>query len=281
MKKIIRLFIKIFTDPRPLRLRIISNFLKYFNVGTTNLRLIYNAEDRPYYSFCLYTSAKLAISLGINKISVIEFGVAGGNGLLILEKIAKNLKKELNIEIDIYGFDSGTGLPLTDNYKDQLYFWKGGDFQMDEKKLQSKLKLSKLVIGDVSKTASTFFNDYKPAPLGAILFDLDFYSSTIDSFKIFDNINSYNSLPRIYSYFDDISSVDLLPANQFTGVLCAINEYNQINQKKKISKMEHLSRFMRVPMPWNELIYVFHNFEHNEYNTYINREYSTSLPLDK
>ena len=49
---------------------------------------------------------------------------------------------------------------------------------MDRQILEGKLKRAKLVLGDVSDTCSMFFKDYNPAPIGAIFYDLDYYSST-------------------------------------------------------------------------------------------------------
>ena len=74
---------------------------------------------------------------------------------------------------------------------------------MDYKKLSKKLKKTKLILGDVSKTISKFNTDYNPAPIGAIFFDLDYYTSTINAFKIFENSDE-KLLPRIICYFDDL-----------------------------------------------------------------------------
>ncbi|MHC4129678.1 MAG: hypothetical protein ACYSUA_16250, partial [Planctomycetota bacterium] len=41
------------------------------------------------------------------RISALEFGVAGGNGLLALERAAMRLAEIFGVEIDVYGFDSG------------------------------------------------------------------------------------------------------------------------------------------------------------------------------
>ena len=57
---------------------------------------------------------------------------------------------------------------------------------MDTEKFKSKLKKSKLIIGDVKETVHKFFKDNNPAPIGAIFNDLDYFSSTNDSFKIFE-----------------------------------------------------------------------------------------------
>ena len=279
INSIINKLLQTLVNPEPFRVSIISLMLKKLKLGSHEFRLLCNAVERPSYSCCVLVAAKLASALGIHRISVIEFGVAGGNGLLELENMVEEVERIVPIKIDIFGFDTGKGLPLSDNYKDQLYFWQEGHFEMNEEALRKRLRLSKLVLGDVSKSVETFISEYNPAPIGAIMFDLDYYSSTKDAFKLFNYLNSNNSLPRIYTYMDDISSVDLLPANEFTGVRCAINEFNSENNNKKIARMEHLSRFMRLPKPWNELVYVFHNFEHKDYNTYVKHHHATKMPL--
>ena len=74
---------------------------------------------------------------------------------------------------------------------------------MDIDAVQRQLNVGKLVVGDVRETCCTFFQTYSPAPIGAILHDLDYYSSTSNSFSIFDT-DSSNFLPRVFMYFDDI-----------------------------------------------------------------------------
>ena len=63
--------------------------------------------DRPYYGYNVYQAAVQALLLGYKKMSVIEFGVAGGNGLVCLEKHVKKISQKLGIQISIYGFDTG------------------------------------------------------------------------------------------------------------------------------------------------------------------------------
>ncbi len=41
-----------------------------------------NSTDRPHYTYCVYNAARLAKKLNLNHISIIEFGVAEGNGYL-------------------------------------------------------------------------------------------------------------------------------------------------------------------------------------------------------
>ena len=60
---------------------------------------------------------------------------------------------------------------------------------MDKVYLKSKLRNSKLILGDISKTSETFFEEFNPAPIGAIIYDFDFYTSTVLALKMLENNN--------------------------------------------------------------------------------------------
>jgi hypothetical protein len=120
--------------------------------------------DRPAYAFCLYYGALTAKRLGYARISAIEFGVAGGNGIIALQEYASEITRELGIEVEIFGLDSGAGLPQPRDFRDIPYMWQTGFYPMDEAKLRARLKGSRLVIGDVAETAKTFFSITIPPP---------------------------------------------------------------------------------------------------------------------
>ena len=158
-------------------------------------RIWLNAEARPQYAYCIYHSARLAQSLGRESMSVIEFGVAGGNGLINAECHAKRSEAETGVRIEVYGFDTGSGLPSPRDYRDLPYIWRSGFYKMDRERLERSLTRAKLILGDVRETVAATF---KPgvAPVGCIFHDLDYYSSTIASFAVFDIDPSFR-LPRI------------------------------------------------------------------------------------
>ena len=112
----------------------------------------------------------MAKKLGYDAISVVEFGVAGGRGLLNLEYNAKHIRDLLSLDIDIYGFDTGEGLPEPLDYRDLPYLWKKSEYKMDVPKLKAQLKAAKLVLGDVKETAETFLAEFKPNPIAAVMF---------------------------------------------------------------------------------------------------------------
>jgi len=209
----------------------------------------------------------MAKSLGYKSISIIEFGVAGGKGLISIEKHIEEIKKIINMDFEVYGFDMGTGLPKPTCYEDLGYHWQEGFFEMDKEALETKLKLSKLVLGNVKDTCPTFFSSYNPAPIGCVFVDLDYYSSTVEALKIFD-ADSSRLLPRIYCYFDDIIGSEEELYNEYSGELAAINHFNETHEDKKISKLKCLIE-RKVRRSWNEMIYSFHNFSHSKYNNFI------------
>ena len=149
-------------------------------------RLDLDLFPRPYYAYGVYQAATQAKQLGLKSISVIEFGVAGGNGLVILENTAAEIGKVLGIDIQVYGFDSGGGLPPPADNRDLPYVWKKGFYKIDEAAVRAKLRNAKLVIGLVAETVPAFVQQFNPAPIGFVAFDLDYYTSTLDAFQLFD-----------------------------------------------------------------------------------------------
>jgi hypothetical protein len=234
---------------------------------------------RPHYAFCVWHGARLAKKLGHKRISVIEFGVAGGNGLLALETESERIGKEFDIKIDVYGFDTGQGLPMVNDYRDLPYRWQQGMFSMDFDKLSEKLKTAKLIIGDVKDTIKLFIKEHNPAPIAAVMNDLDLYTSTKDSFELYENESKF-FLPRIFSYFDDINGwLGDEYFNDYTGERFAINEFNCNHEMKKFSPLYQLiNQFRKIP--WYSQIYVLHLFNHPDYNTFVSIR-DRQLPLNE
>jgi hypothetical protein len=238
-------------------------------VGEDYERLIrLRAIERPHYAYIVLRAADLAHRLGLERISVIEFGVAGGRGLLNLEHHAAHVSKQTSVEIDVYGFDSGTGLPPPHDYRDLPYVWQTSDFHMDEQGLAKRLKNARLVLGDVKDTVPDFTRRYDPAPIGAISFDLDYYSSTVDAFQILSVDPKYR-LPRIMTYFDDILGSDVGLLSQRAGVPLAISEFNRDHPSKDLSHLRHLEFAYGPPRAWHQRVYVYSDYEHPRYGDFI------------
>jgi hypothetical protein len=130
-------------------------------------------------------AAHLAKAIGTNAISVVEFGVAGGVGLLTLEQAAERAEADFGLRIDVYGFDTGTGLPKPGDYRDCPNLYAEGTYAMDLEKLRGRLRRGRLVLGLVRDTVPQFLLS-DPAPVAFLGFDLDLYSSTMDAFRLLD-----------------------------------------------------------------------------------------------
>jgi hypothetical protein len=232
---------------------------------------------RANYGYCLFNAAKLAVRLGHKKISAIEFGVAGGNGLLSFEYHADRISEVLPIEIEVYGFDTGEGLPDPLDYRDLPYHWKKGFYKMDIDALRAKLTRAELVLGNVSNTIGSFFDKHKPAPVGAISFDLDFYSSTRDALAILAGAPDY-LLPRIFCYFDDTIGSDIELYSDFSGQRLAIHEFNQQHGHLKLGVPYYLPH-SGYTGAWRDQIWIAHLFNHPQYNTFISDQ-SQQLKLE-
>ena len=241
----------------PLRLSLLA-YTQRLNLG---------AIEYPHYGYCIFQAAKLATSLNYKNISIIEFGCGGGNGLVSAEMHIAEVMKLFNIQIDLYGFDIGLGLPSPQDYRDLPYYFQAGSFEMDRQALERKLERAKLVIGNVKHTCGTFFDQHDAAPIGCIFNDLDFYSSTRDALTLLDAGESH-FLPRTFIYFDDIVGDDTALYNEFTGEQLAIREFNQSHDLKKIAKHHYLP-FKFPNQPWANSVFICHDFAHPRYNDFV------------
>lgn len=252
-------------DPHPLRtitLEVITRREK----GSYEWRVDLGAVAKPSYAYCVLQAARLAKRMGIPRISVLEFGVAGGNGLIALESHAMQVTRALGVEVAVYGFDTGRGLPAPTDYRDLPYHWQAGFFQMDENALRRKLKIATLIIGDISETLHSFIDNYNPAPIGAVMHDMDLYSSTAVGLELFDVDEKYR-LPRIFAYFDDVVGDATALYNDYTGERLAIAEFNENHDSQKISEAYNLTTLGHFK--WQHKIRIVHDFGHSRYNDFV------------
>lgn len=260
-------FLRALTHRTPLRSVMARRFIKQFSLFSYEKRLSIEAVDRPNYGYCIFQAAKLARSLNYPRISVIEFGCGGGNGLLDAEMHIREVMKVFSVDIELYGFDAGSGLPSPVDYRDMPHYFRAGLYEMDRGALQRQLKRAKLVIGNVRDTCRTFLQEHEPAPIACVFHDLDYYSSTRDALTLFDGDPGY-FLPRVFMYFDDIIGDDTWLCNEFTGERLAIEEFNQTHQSKKICKNHYVAKIYPNSF-WSDLVYIYHDFEHPRYNDFV------------
>lgn len=221
----------------------------------------WDLSPRPAYLLGLLTGAEVARYRGVPEISAIEFGVAGGQGLLTLQEEAEAVERETGVSIKVYGFDYGGGLPsMTGDYRDHPDYWKVGDFPMDKEALRGKLSLrTRLILGDVKDSVSRFIETTLDAPIGFVSFDLDLYSSTIHAFKIFTH-SKKRMLPQVPLYFDDV--VENLVSHKFASELLAIEEFNAQTHNVKIDQWRGVKLGRPFPeLPFLDSMYVAYDLE--------------------
>jgi hypothetical protein len=220
---------------------------------------------RPGYLWGALHGAFLAKALGLDSVSLIEFGVAGGNGLTVLELIAERIEHHLGMKVSVYGFDTGKGLPPPKDVRDCPNLFTEGTYPMDIDKLRSRLRRAQLILGSVDETVPLFVSTYRPSPIAFVSVDLDLYTSTKQALRIFDAHTDF-LLPRVHCYFDDISGYTYA---EFNGERLAIAEFNREHRVRKISPMYALRHY--VPKrcaddPWVERFYLAHILDHRLYS---------------
>ena len=228
----------------------------------------------PQYLWGTMCAAGLAAALGRERITVIEFGVAGGNGLLELERVAAWVERRSGVGIDAVGFDTGTGLPRPQDYRDLPNLWSEGQYAMDSAALQARLSTARLELGAVAETVPAFLAE-RPAPIGFVSFDLDLYSSTTEALRIFE-AEPAMLLPRVVCYFDDIIGFS---HGDFTGERLAIREFNACHQDRKLSRLYGLRYVLMQDRWWTEMMFMLHDFEHPDYNRPDGTNRRRELPL--
>jgi hypothetical protein len=168
-------------------------------------------------------------------------------------------------------------MPAPQDYRDLPYLWQEGYFAMDWERLRGKVRASTMLLGPVEETVKQFLARGSVAPVGFIAFDLDYYTSTVAAFQIFDAEDRF-LLPRVACYFDDIVGDFEYGYNEFTGELLAIQEFNAVRRNAKIAPVRGLRYWgNRTPELWHEQMFITHLFRHTDYNRPVNA--ITQLPL--
>lgn len=221
---------------------------------------------RANYLYGVLHAARLANVLGIRAISAIEFGVAGGRGLLALEKASVYAEEAFGVSIDVYGFDTGRGLPKPTDFRDCPNLFLEGQFPLDEARLLPSLERAELILGLVDQTVPEFVSR-RPAPVGFASFDLDLYSSTVCAMQAFE-ADAELMLPRVLCYFDDITGFTYADHN---GERLAISEFNAAHELRKLSQI-YAAEFY-VPRReshalWPRKLYLAHILDHPRYSDY-------------
>lgn len=257
-EKLNRIFYERLTEP--LHLNILSIFVALF--GSYKQKIEFDLVIRQQNAFCLLKAAEFAKSMGLQSVTVIEFGVAAGAGLLNICQISKNITSITGVHFNIFGFDTGTGMPAPRDYRDQPEVFNEGYFPMvdKEKLLKALPDNAKLIIGDVEQTVSNFIQTLsKDSPIGFISVDVDFYWSAKKCLNIL-LCEPENYLPMTLIYLDDIG---VTSSNLWVGELLAVNEFNTENDYRKIHPYTFL-RSQRIfkQTRWIDQIFLMHTLDH-------------------
>lgn len=263
--------VDIATRTVPLRTLIARKLLQRFPVGSWQRRLASGAVLRPHYAWCLYFAALDAKGLGYPAFTVVELGVAGGNGLVCLCEHARRIRELVGIEVRVVGFDSGRGLPATTDLRDLHYVWPSASFEMDRSALEKRLNgRAELILGDVSDTVPGW-QPTANAPLGAVMFDLDLYTSTRDSLPLLTKVHV---LPRIWCYFDDIFGYPEMALTDFIGEGAAVREFNADPARSLLRDNVSPARIFAAAPPeaWHQKMYIYHRLSHPQYDICLSPE---------
>lgn len=198
-------------------------------------KCLWEIAERPQYLLGVLTAAQFAREEGLSQICVIEFGVAGGSGLIALEAVAGQVEAGTGVQIQVFGFDAGpSGLPaFCGDHRDHPDMWMPGDFPMDVDELQSKLgSRTQLILGNIKNTVPEFVRKTQTAPVGFAAIDVDLYSSTMAALEIF-SLPGKKMLKHVPLYFDDTQAIE---NHRFAGELLAIRDFNASTESVKIDR---------------------------------------------
>jgi len=241
-------------EEQPLRL-IACKVIKRVSGNVRTLER-WDAAERPPYLTGMLAAADMAKQDGIDSIYAIEFGVASGKGLLLMQQYAELIERQTGVHIHLAGFDSGVGLPsIEGDYREHPDRWLEGDYLMDKEWLCARLaSRTELILGDVRDTVPTFGRKQQ-SPVGFLAMDLDLYSSTLEALRIL-TLPGAQRLRRTFVYFDDI----MLPQNhRFAGERLAIEEFNRENDSIKIDSWYALRNRIFRDLLWVHMMYAAHD----------------------
>src|ERR1017187_1141497 len=120
-------------------------------LGSLRHKIDFDLVIRQQHAYALLNAADQAKKLGYKRVSVFEFGVAAGAGLLNIQALAERIEATTGIGFNIFGFDTGTGMPPPTSYKDHPELYQAGDFPITFDSLSRKLTgNTRLLLGQLS-----------------------------------------------------------------------------------------------------------------------------------
>lgn len=251
----------------PLHLNIMSAFVALF--GDHRTKVYWDLKYRQYTAFCLLNAADIASRLGVKRISAVEFGVASGAGLLNICENAAATTRATGVEFEIYGFDTGAGLPPPRSFRDHPELYQSGDYPMNMDALRERLPANaKLLLGDIAETVPAFLKGQSHAPLAYIALDVDYYWSAVEALKILSG-QADQYMPIVNLYLDDTHDPFHNPS---CGEMLACAELNEREPFRKIYPYTAL-REQRLfkNAAWLSKIWAVHVLDHKVRTEGLNR----------
>lgn len=242
----------------PMHLNLLSALVRV--AGGFRLQVEFDLIERRRYAFALLQAADWAVRFNQKRIFALEFGIAAGAGLVNLAWLAEKVTQETGVQIDIVGFDTGTGMPPPLDYRDYPEEFRQGDFPTTDREALAKLLPPnvRVVYGPIAETARGFV-DTVDAPIGFISFDLAFYSSTVDAMQVLRGPADHY-LPIVPCY---VGGIMMDTANPDVGELLAIREFNESSPLRKLHPMTWLrERRVFKNAFWHRQIHTFHVHDH-------------------
>jgi hypothetical protein len=253
-----RVFLERLTEP--LHLNLLSAFVALF--GSFRARVAFDLVVRQQHAFGLLTAADKARLCGIDELTVVEFGVASGAGLLNLCEVGRKVTRATGVRFNVIGFDTGAGMPEPRDYRDHPEYYAAGDFPVDRAALARKLPPNARVIyGEIERTLPEFLDSQtRLAPVGFVSVDVDYYSSTSAALRLFEDPDPLKYLPWVVIYLDDVMFDG---HNEWCGELLAVSEFSRTHPVRKIGKFNFLrnTRVFRNPA-WIDHMHMLHVLDH-------------------
>jgi hypothetical protein len=242
----------------PIHLNLMALMVAVF--GSYRAKVYFDIAFRQYTAFCLLDAADRAASIGVKRISAIEFGVASGQGLLNICDNARYVRRATGVEIDVFGFDTGEGLPPPRNYRDHPELYRRGEFPMNQERLKAQLPSNaKLILGDIAQTVPDFLRSGLLAPVGYVAVDVDYHWSAAEALQIFTGPAAMY-LPLVDLYLDDCQ---VAYHNPSCGELLALAEFNEATALRKIHPYTALrEKRLLKNASWISKIYALHVLDH-------------------
>jgi len=223
-------------------------------------QVLFDSVRYPHYGLGLFLASRYARLAGVQAVTAIEFGVAGGTGLVRLAKYARRVSELTGVRIGVAGFDTGCGLPESAVRRDAPWLWNPAEFHGDTDRLRRRLPGGvELVLGEIAETFPQWLRGCA-APVGFISADVDYYSSTRAILDTLGAADADRLLPLVSCYFDDILR-HLVP--RCAGEMAAVSEFNCAHRDRQFDRDDWLTEVRPYgERLWLKRMYTLYCFDH-------------------